>query len=106
MPYPNEHSARIKDPSLFKTGKGNWGSQELKPGLRRIAGRLKSNNEWETQAYRFDRTKFTPKQARDWLKENDIKYISFEVATGEKKAVTKKVALRYIRRFLKNSEKK
>ena len=35
------------------------------------------------QAYRFQRSKFTPEEAKAWLKEHDIKYISFEAASNE-----------------------
>jgi len=85
MPYPSEHSARIKSPDLFKTGDDNWGSKNIATGIRIILGILKSNDKWETQAYRFKADKFTVAEAKKWLKDHDVKYISFEPATGEKK---------------------
>ncbi len=80
MPFPNFHAARVKNPGLFKTGKEDWGQQKLPNGVVRIAGRLKSSNEWETQTYRFPKDKFTAAQAQAWLKENKIKPILFEPA--------------------------
>lgn len=86
MPYENEHAARIKDPDLFKDGDKNWGSKDIAPGIRIILGKLKSNGEWETQAYRFNADKFSATEAKEWLKDHDIKYISFEPAKEEEKS--------------------
>ena len=79
MPYPNEHSARILNPaSCTKT----YGRQQIAPGISRVACRLKANpDKWGTQAYRFQKTKFTAAEARAWLREHDIKYTLFEAAT-------------------------
>ncbi|MFX0084293.1 MAG: hypothetical protein ACFFAU_01365 [Candidatus Hodarchaeota archaeon] len=81
-PYLNEHAARVRNPGDFK--KDSFRSQTLKKGLRRISGRLKSNNKWETQAYRFHKDYFTVAQAKSWLKSHKIKYILFEPATNGK----------------------
>ena len=86
MPYPNEHSARIKDPALFKKGDENWGSKDIATGIRIILGILKSNGEWDTQAYRFKADKFTASEAKQWLKDHDVKYIAFEPAGKDAKS--------------------
>jgi len=81
MPYPNEHSARVKRPGDFK--EESFRRMTIAPGISIIIGRLKGETAATTQAYRFDRTKFTAAEAKAWLKEHDIKYISFEAATGK-----------------------
>lgn len=83
MPYSSEHAARVKNPDSFQK-EGEWGRHEIAPGIIRLAGKLKSTGEWETQAYRFKTSKFTPEEARKWLKEHNIDYISFEKASEEK----------------------
>jgi len=77
IPYPNFHAARIKSPGLFKTIRVLTTTPN---GIMIYGGRLKSNNKIETQAYRFPKNKFTAAEARKWLKEHKINYISFEPA--------------------------
>lgn len=96
MPYENEHAARIKDPDLFMEGDENWGSKDITTGIRIILGRLKSDGKWEAQAYRFKSDKFTVSEAKKWLKDHDIKYISFEPATGEEKSFETNIERRYL----------
>lgn len=81
MPYLNEHSARIRSPDDFQ--EGSFRRIKAAPGISIIIGRLKGKTTTATQAYRFDKDKFTPSEAKDWLKEHDEKYIVFEEATGE-----------------------
>lgn len=84
MPYPNEHAARVRDPGDFEEGsfrRMNLPDSEVVA----IIGRLKGEETTTTQAYRFPIEHFTAEEARQWLKDNDIKYKSFEKATGEKK---------------------
>ena len=82
MPFPNEHSFRIKSPSLFI--KGTMRSKSLSDGIRLIAGKLKSNPDKMTaQAYRFKKDVYSVSQAKKWLSDNDIKHISFEPAVKE-----------------------
>ncbi|MEW6613932.1 MAG: hypothetical protein AB1401_00450 [Thermodesulfobacteriota bacterium] len=83
MPYPNEHSARIEDPSNFK--KDSFRTKEIAPGVTIIIAKRTGdkNGSMITQAYRFDKTKFTVKQAKDWLKKYKVKYIMFEPAKEE-----------------------
>jgi hypothetical protein len=84
MPYPNEHSARLKTPGQydeFRRQNNKFGS-----GVHAIFGIKKGPpRKSELQAIRFDAKKFTVKEAKKWLKDNDHKPILFEPATGEKK---------------------
>lgn len=76
MPYPNEYAARIKNPGLFE--KDSFRRKTIKPGIDIIIGRLKGESSMSTQAYRFDKKKFTAQTAKAWLSKNKIPYISFE----------------------------
>jgi len=79
MPYPNEHAARVRNPDSFEPN--SFRSKKLKDGVRLILGKLKSGNgSMVTQAYRFSVDNFTVEQAKKWLKDNKIEYISFEPA--------------------------
>jgi len=80
IPYPNEHSARLKDPGQFDkfARKNDAGGT----GVDFIFG-IKDGKS-EVQAIRFDKSKFTPAEAKDWLKRNKKKAIEFEPASGDK----------------------
>lgn len=80
MPYANEHAARVLSPASCSK---EYGRQEITSGVIRVACRLKDSTKWATQAYRFKKSIFTAAQARKWLKDHDIKYMSFEAATGD-----------------------
>lgn len=79
MPFPNEHAARVRNPGDFK--KGSFRSKAITTGVRAIIGRLKSKVTTTAQAFRFNVSHFTAAQARKWLKDNNVKYISFEPAS-------------------------
>jgi len=79
MPYPNEHAARVLSPSSCTE---EYGRQSIGGGVSRIACRLKSNpTKWATQAYRFNKKNFTASEARQWLKDHDVKFTLFEPAS-------------------------
>jgi ATP-dependent protease ClpP protease subunit len=83
MPFPNEHSARIKDPSEFDPK--SFRSKDIADGVRIITGKLKNGDgAMVTQTYRLKADKFTVAEAKDWLKKNNVHYISFEAATNSK----------------------
>ena len=85
MPYPNEHAARVKDPGAFQAD--SFRRMKLEGShVVAIIGRPKGSNKTETQSYRFPTQYFTVAQAQAWLKENKLKPIKFEAATGESKA--------------------
>lgn len=80
MPYPTEHAARIKDPSLFIDN--SFRRKVIDKGIVVIIGRLSDGDDsMIIQAYRFDKEYFTVVQAKKWLKNHDIEYISFEPAS-------------------------
>lgn len=94
MPYPNEHSARLKEPGLFdrpsfrRTAGGTiYGSKEVPENIGIIQGMLKGESaladEPQPQALRFSKDTWTTVAAKKWLADNSIKYILFEPA-GEK----------------------
>lgn len=84
MPYLNFHAARVRDPGDFKPGsfrnKTLPKSEGGKGGVQMIMGRLKGKTTMTVQAYRFPKDKYTPAEAKAWLKDNDVKFISFEPA--------------------------
>ena len=77
MPYPNEHSARINNPDKYTRVRRS--NDEFGKGIDVIYG-ITKDGKAEVQAIRFDKTKFTPDQAKDWLKKHDYKSIEFEAA--------------------------
>ena len=102
MPYPNEHSARIKQPTLFKE-KPDWpgwnkgkfartdGGKYVLPGagmikipssIKVLFGQLKtqSGKDGAVQALRFPVSNWTSNEARVWLRNNKVKYVIFEGA--------------------------
>lgn len=94
-PYPNEHSARLKDPKLFdpKTYRRKkdgtiYGKIKVPNTISVIWGKLKEHNQPADnpipQALRFPKENWTVAQAKKWLKDNNVKFIGFEPATGGK----------------------
>lgn len=100
MPYVIEHAARVREPEEFREDtmrrkplirvvvvKGKGGKPRKKKiltGVRIVIGKLKGGGtSMVDQAYRFDKTKFTPAQAKAWLKKEGIVYIKFEPAKKE-----------------------
>jgi HK97 family phage major capsid protein len=78
-PYPNEHAARLKDPSQydqFRRENDAFGS-----GIDAIYG-IKDQKS-ELQAIRFDAKLFSPSEAKAWLDDHEYSPILFEEATGE-----------------------
>ena len=81
MPYLNEHAARVRQPGRFQ--KETMRSKQIAKGLRIIIGKLKPRGaSMVTQAYRFRKDVWTPAQARKWLREHNIQYVSFDPAKG------------------------
>jgi len=79
-PYPNEHAARIKDPAQYDSFARE--NDELGNGIDAIYGIKEGVS--EIQSIRFDSSKYTPQQAKDWLDEHDFEYIKFEDAIEER----------------------
>ena len=83
-PYPNEHAARLKDPSQYErfrrvNDEGGAGVDFIY-GIKTVDG----EEVVELQAVRFDAERFTPAQARQWLTDHDHAAMEFEEATGQK----------------------
>lgn len=85
-PYPNEHAARVQDPGDFEADSFRNKTLPGKAGVRIVMGKLKGETSMTTQAYRFAADSFTPEQAKKWLKDNDVKTISFEPAVKAKES--------------------
>lgn len=80
MPYPNEHAARVKEP--IESGFGDFARKQIAPGISIILQKKKNSDEPLTvQAYRFSKTTHTADEARKWLRDHKIGYISFDPAT-------------------------
>jgi len=105
MPYQNEHSARLRNPKDFDKNPV-W--KDGKPGQYRrtddgklyakikvpqtvsiIWGKLKGKAGLKDpvvpQSLRFAEESWTVEKSKKWLKDNNVKYISFEPASGGEK---------------------
>jgi len=93
MPYPNEHAARLRnpddfDPKSFRRTDGGtiYGKIKVPKTVAIIWGKLKGKAKPSDnpipQALRFAKESWTSEKARKWLKDNGVKYISFEPASS------------------------
>lgn len=104
MPYENEHAARLKDPKMKRirvrrtSGSGDGFVQGVKiPKSIDIIWYIikKDNKEIPiAQSLRFPVKNWTEKEARKWLKDNEIKYILFEPAESESKTINNEIEMR------------
>lgn len=78
MPFPNEHSCRVKDPADFQ--KGSFRRKNIDNGIDLILGRLQGETTMTKQAYRFKKSVYTQAEAKEWLKKNKITCTRFEPA--------------------------
>lgn len=89
MPFANEHAARLREPGDFKDE--SFRRVERKSATfdgriyHVIRGRLKSNDEWEDQAFRYPAKSWPEADARKHAKAHSAK--GFEAATGGASAV-------------------
>ena len=77
MPYPSEHSCRLSPPGnyeKFRRGKRKHEGKEYAV----IYGKLKDEEKWEDQAYRYDKEVWEAAEAKSHCKEHDG---TFEAAT-------------------------
>jgi hypothetical protein len=83
MPYPNEHSCRLREPNDFKPDSFRRTSRKSdgKP-YDIIMGRLKGDNTMTEQAYRYDKAIWSADDARVHCKDHDG--IAFEPAIESK----------------------
>lgn len=81
-PYPNEHAARLRDPSQYdRLRRANDRGGE---GVDFIFGIKDDEDRSELQAIRLRLSRFTASEAREWLKDNGYEPLEFEPATNEK----------------------
>lgn len=80
MPYPNEHAARINNPDKY--AKLRRENDKFGKGIDVIWG-VKDSGTTEVQAIRFDKEKFSPEQAKKWLKDHNYSG-GFEEAKEQK----------------------
>jgi hypothetical protein len=100
VPYPSEHAARVKNPDDFE--KDSFRRKDIAPGIAIIIGKEKNGNgSMVTQAYRFEKTKFTEAEAKKWLEDHKVKYISFEPATSN---VNEKLTTNTARKEIENEK--
>jgi len=81
MPYPSEHSARLRDPDRYE--KFRRQNDKFGSGIHAIWG-ITGEGKAELQAIRFDASTFTAADAKKWLKEHGYKPIRFEPASDKK----------------------
>ena len=71
MPYPGEHSCRIREPGEFERDS----FRRIKQGrLSMIIGKLKGKTTTTTQALRYPKEDWTEAEARDHCKEHDGRF--------------------------------
>jgi len=80
MPYPGEHSARLKDPDRYVRFRRE--NNYFRTGIHAIWG-IMEDETVELQAIRFDADKYTVAQAKKWLRDHEFDYILFEPAAEE-----------------------
>jgi len=82
MPYPNQHSARVRDPQGFEPD--SMRTKQLGAGVSLILGKLRDGDgNLKAASYRFDKEKFDAKQARAWLKAHGVSAYTLELAQDE-----------------------
>ena len=79
MPLPQYHAARPFPPEKCS----KFRMKDLTDGVSAVVCQPKGGGGWEIQSVRFDKTKFTPQEARDWLKKHDFSSADFEEASGD-----------------------
>lgn len=67
-PEWSEIRHRVREPDLFKDD--SIKTLDIGKGVSLIRGKLKSNDEWATQAVRFDKDKFDVDKAKTWVEEH------------------------------------
>ena len=96
MPFENEHSARLKNPKDFepesfrRTAGGTiYGKIKVPKTIAiiwaKLKGKSKPSDPPHPQALRFPTKSWTVQKAKKWLKDNKVKYQSFEPAKKKEK---------------------
>lgn len=87
MPISGWHTSRQQDPEKYKkirTSKNEFGS-----GINTLYG-VTEDGKTEVQSIHFDASKFTPEEAKAWLRKHNYKD-NLEPATGGKSALNELV---------------
>lgn len=96
-PFPGEHAARLRNPADFvgetfrRVKDGTiFGSKKIPATAAVIWGKLKGaakpSDNPIPQSIRFPTKNWTVAQAKKWLKDNNVKNIGFEAASGKEKS--------------------
>lgn len=91
MPFANEHSARLQDPSRYRNFRRE--NDYFDKGIDAVWG-LFGNDEVELQSIRFDASLYTADQAQEWLSNNQYEVLKFEPATEGRNATKTDLSLR------------
>lgn len=98
MPFPNEHSARLKSPTFAKpirvrrtsgSGDATVDGAKIPTTIDVVWYIIKSDGKEVpvAQSLRFPIKKWTVAEAKAWLKKNEVKFMSFEPAAEKKEDV-------------------
>lgn len=74
--YYYEYEAMMRN--LIDFEEDGFSAKQIERGIRSIIGKLKGKKSTDIQAYRFDKDIYSSAEAKEWLKDNDIKYILFD----------------------------
>jgi hypothetical protein len=86
MPYPKEHAARQTDPGQYDRFR-RVHPDGFPEGVDAIMGIKEGKS--EIQTLRFDKDKWSPSEAKKWLKEHGFKTTLEEASEPAKKPVKK-----------------
>lgn len=105
MPYANIHSARIHNPDDFKQDSfktvngGSWvlpgaGRLDIPSTIEVVVGHThaQTGDEFTVQTLHFPIDNFSAEEAKKWLKDNKVEYISFERAVPTKSNFRNKIS--------------
>ena len=100
MPYSGEHTARITEP--MPSASAIYARKNIGMGIDIIMQKDKNNPgaSMKVQAYRFSKNVFTADEAKNWLKQHNIKYMLFEPAGAPDTKESRKDAFNRITREL------
>ena len=73
MPYPNEHSCRLRDPDEFQKDSFRRVSRKSESHDKNydvVRGQLKGSEEWEDQAYRYAKDTWSAAEAENHCREH------------------------------------
>jgi len=84
MPYPTEHTARVKDPGEFEPE--SFRRKPIAAGVDLVFGRPLGSEYVVAQSYRFDAGEFTTAEAKAWLDEHGVAVLAIEPAAVTKES--------------------